>query len=51
MVIDVEDNDVYSFRAFEVGSTFRFNKCLNRLDFVINRWIPVAIQRIRGYRK
>lgn len=27
-----------SFKAFEGGSTFISNKCLDRLDFAINRW-------------
>lgn len=38
VVIDVEDSVVYGFKAFEVGGTFKFNNCLNMLDFVINRW-------------
>jgi hypothetical protein len=28
----------HHFFAFEVGNTFIFNKCLDRLEFVINRW-------------
>ena len=32
MIVDVEDGVVQSFKAFEVGSIFRFNKCLHRLD-------------------
>jgi hypothetical protein len=33
LVIHVEN-----IETFEVGSTFRFTKCLDRLDFVIDRW-------------
>ena len=35
LVVDVEDNVVWNFKAFEVNSKFRFSKCLNRLDFVV----------------
>ena len=27
-----------SFKAFEISSTFKFTKCLDRLDFIIDRW-------------
>ena len=37
-VVDVESSVVWSFKAFEVGSMFRFSKCLDRLDFVIDKW-------------
>ena len=33
-----EDGVVYSSKAFEVGRTFRCNKCFHSLNFVINRW-------------
>jgi hypothetical protein len=38
MVVNIEESAMESFKAFEVGSTFRFNKCLDRLDLVIDRW-------------
>ena len=34
LIVDVEDGVVQSFKASEVGSTFGFNKCLDRLDLV-----------------
>ena len=40
LAVDVKDNVavMYNLKAFEVGSTLRLRKCLDRLGFVIDRW-------------
>ena len=53
MVVDVEDSGVKSFKAFEVGGTFKLNNCLDRLDFSQASCLrfhsfPIAIHQIRG---